>query len=365
MTGRERLLRTIAARPTDRPALAPFLHVNFIKEHRRDNGVDPVVETVAVYDEFGFDVIHRNCTPLYDDLLVEGPDWKPAVAEVGDGQKTLTTVTVSTPGGQLRRVVQSSKLYEYESSCFLVEPPIKSPADFDLFVRYQPPVPAIDTTDIGRARDLVGDKGIIAPWIHGAFNEVAYLLRGSSILLDPLDDEGFYRSMIAYFLPRNVEKVRQFVAAGAEFISIGGNEANGATTGPAYFRRYVLDYELQLMQSLHALGTRGIYHNCGRAALLLPILHEIGMDVYESLTAAPFGDTDLETATRVMHDVALMGGIDQIDFLRKATPAQVTDRVRQVAEIAARHARFIIGTSDYINENTPVENLHALRAAFA
>jgi len=61
--------------------------------------------------------------------------------------------------------------------------------------------------------------------------------------------------------------------------------------------------------------------------------------------------------------VGLMGGLDQIEFLRKATPAMIRDRVRAMAQIAARHGRFILGTSDYINECTPVENLHAMRMA--
>jgi hypothetical protein len=32
-------------------------------------------------------------------------------------------------------------------------------------------------------------------------------------------------------------------------------------------------------------------------------------------------------------------------------------------EMAAARGRFIVGTSDYINERTPVENLRAMRAA--
>ena len=132
MNSRQRILRTIAGLPVDRPPLAPFLHVNFIKEHRRDNTIDPVVETIAVCEEFGFDLIHRNCTPVYDDFTIEGPDWKPRVTEAGGARKQLNTVTVSTPGGELRRVMQSTRLYEYESSCFVAEPPIKSPADLDL-----------------------------------------------------------------------------------------------------------------------------------------------------------------------------------------------------------------------------------------
>jgi uroporphyrinogen decarboxylase len=363
MNSRQRILNVVAGQPVDRPAVAPFLHVNFVKEHRRSNDVDPVAETIAVYEEFGFDLIHRNCTPLYDDLTIEGPDWKPEISETGNAEKQIVTVTVQTPGGELRRVVQSSKLYEYEWSCFLIEPPVKSPADLDLFMHYQPPVPTIDTADIVRAGQLVGEKGIVAPWVQGAFNEIAYLLRGHAVLLDPLEDEGFYRSMISYFLGRNLEKIRQFTAAGAEFISVGANEANGTAVGPDYFRRYIFEYERQLMESLHAFGGRAIYHNCGRAALLLPILREIGMDVYESLTPPPFGDTDLAEAARIMSGRGLMGGMDQIDFLRKATPDMIRRRGREMVEIALRHGRYILGTSDYINEGTPTENLHALRAA--
>jgi hypothetical protein len=353
----------MAGQPVDRPALAPFLHINFIKEHRRDTSIDVIAETVAVYEEFGFDLIHRNCTPDYDDFAIAGPDWEPRVTETGGDLSKQTTVTVRTPGGELRRVTQTDRLYEYEWSYFVVEPPIKTPADLDLFMRYQPPVPAIDTGAIARARKLTGDRGIVAPWVQGAFNEVAFLLRGSPILLDPLDDEGFYRQMIAHFLGRNLEKIRQFIAAGAEFLSVAGNEANGMTTGPDYFRQYVMEYETRLMAALHGFGGRAIYHNCGRAAQLLPILREIGMDVYESLTPPPFGDTLLADVIRVMDGVALMGGIDQIEFLRKATPDEVKRRVREMAGIVARHGRFILGTSDYINESTPAANLHAMREA--
>ena len=74
--------------------------------------------------------------------------------------------------------------------------------------------------------------------------------------------------------------------------------------------------------------------------MLLPVLREIGMDVYQSLTPPPFGDTGLDDALRVMEGITLMGGIDQIDFLRKATPDAV---YRQAAEMLriARAARSL------------------------
>jgi hypothetical protein len=337
--------------------------VNFVKEHRQRHDLDLVAETILVYQELGFDAIHRNCTPEYDDFLIEGPNWEAKVTETGDATRKVVTLTVVTPGGELRRVTQSDRLYEYESSCFLVEPAIKTAADLDLCIRYQPPVPKIDVSEIRRARALVGDDGIVAPWAQGAFNEIAYLVRGHAVLLDPLDDEGFYRELISYFLARNLQKLGQFVAGGADFISLGGNEANGAAVGPDFFRRHILEHEVRLMQGIHGFGGRAIYHNCGRGVRLLPVLREIGMDVYESLTPPPFGDTPLEDALRIMDGIALMGGIDQIDFLRKSTPEAIRRRVSEILEIAAERGRFIVGTSDYINEHTPIENLRAIRAA--
>ena len=40
--------RLASQRRLDRPALAPFLHINFIKEHRRDSAVDVVAESPAL-----------------------------------------------------------------------------------------------------------------------------------------------------------------------------------------------------------------------------------------------------------------------------------------------------------------------------
>ena len=45
-----------------------------------------------------------------------------------------------------------------------------------------------------------------------------------------------------------------YVAAGADFISLAGNEANGRAVGPEYFRRHVLPYEIRLVEALHGLG---------------------------------------------------------------------------------------------------------------
>jgi hypothetical protein len=38
-------------------------------------------------------------------------------------------------------------------------------------------------------------------------------------------------------------------------------------------------------------------------------------------------------------------------------------RISEMLGIAAERGQFIVSTSDYINEHTPIENVHAIRAA--
>jgi uroporphyrinogen-III decarboxylase len=78
---------------------------------------------------------------------------------------------------------------------------------------------------------------------------------------------------------------------------------------------------------------------------------------------APFGDTLLEEAMARMPGMPLMGGLDQIAFLRQATPAAVKEQTRKRLDVARQHGRFIVGANDYFNERTPLTNLQAMREA--
>ena len=130
------------------------------------------------------------------------------------------------------------------------------------------------------------------------------------------------------------------------------------------FEQFVMPYEMQLIGAIHEAGGKMIYHNCGDARYLLPLYAKMGIDLYESLTEAPFGDTVLADALReIPRPTVLSGGIDQIQFLKTATPDEVRSRVREVLELAKQRGGFILAASDYFSEGTPPENLQAFADA--
>jgi len=364
MNGRTRLTNTITGNETDRMPVSPFIWHNFIREYANDADADVISAGIETYKSFGLDTILRTCTigGTLDFTNEDCDNWRVKTHEENDGKVIVTTIT--TPDGRLcerKNVRKKTKYYDLEA---VFEYFIKTSADFDIFLKHQPPVPAYDCTVINNARTLLGDDGLVAPWISGAFNTVGRLRNLQKVFTDPYEDEGFYRELIGYFLSRTVVFTKQLVDAGADIISGEGNMATGTMAGPGFFEEYVLPYEEKLVREVQRQGAFYLYHNCGDAKSLLPLYSGIGMDVYESLTAPPNGDTLLDEAFFYFApEITLSGNIDQIDFLINATPEQVYNRTKTVVMAAKERGRFILATSDYIEEGTPHDNIRAMVSA--
>ena len=367
MSSRELLWDTLSGKSTSRIPVAPFLFSNAVNEANCGEPKDPVAAAIALYRRFGFDILLRNyiLSDYLDETCVSAPNWqaqKHTVQRGAGGWDEQTVVT--TPERQLTQVKSYRRVSPYEVVEAVTEYYIKDPADFEQFKKYQPSLAQYDCSIVAHARELIGDSGLTGPWIQGAFNTLGMYRDLSLLLVDPYDDEDFYTEMMEYFGERAAGYMRQAIRAGADFISMSGNMASGSMAGPKMFAHYVRPYEMRMIAGVHEAGAKIIYHNCGDASKLLPLYSGMGIDMYESLTPPPYGDTVLEEALRLIaKPTALSGGIDQIDFLKKATPDQVRSRVQEVLDAVKPRGAFVLAASDYILEGTPEENLFALAEA--
>lgn len=362
---RELLLRVFHQQPVDRIPVSPFIHVNHVKEFFESNEVDWVSKTPEVYAHYGFDLIHRNCSAVFDAYGPPGPEWSMKRSQTQTGRDLSTVTTIHTPQGDLRCREELHWVHEYDAEASPVEYPIKTKTDFECFLRYQPPPAEADVSDIKKAKKLVGAAGVTAPWIQGAFNLVAYHYRKiDELLLDVLLDHDFYRAMMEHFLARYKIFVQQLIAAGADVLSYGANIANGKLVGREFFQKHIWPFEKDLIDFIQGQGVPVLYHNCGYARNLIPLYPSLGLRAYESLTPTPYGDTVLAEAVRAFGlGTTLMGGIDQLDVLRTGTPQELECAVRRVLDTVRGRCHFILGTSDYFNENTPQEKIFILAEA--
>lgn len=365
LTSKERLLRLLRREAIDRVPISPRIFRNVIFEFLGTKSVDIVEGAVTYCKHYGFDIIDWNCTPPIEEFDIEGPNWHPMTRQEVSGDTTYEIVTVKTPGGNLQRTYATTVTGPWEVETALVEYPIKTERDFDLICEFQPPAVALDTGSVTRAMRLIGDDGIVSPSVHGPFNILVYYYRKlEDLLLDIRLNPRFYHRMMEHFTKRHLAYLDQLAATGAPLFDIGANVANSKLVSAKFWVENMLPYENVFADYVQSRGATAQLHNCGYAAGHLDVYRQLHHRAWGYLAPPPHGDTDLAAAiAKLPRDMILWGHVDQIDFLRQATPAQIDARVSQIMDIIKPRGNYILGTTDYLEVNTPPENLRALVAA--
>jgi uroporphyrinogen-III decarboxylase len=240
---------------------------------------------------------------------------------------------------------------------------MKTRGDFEIIRKYAPPADAMDCRLIQRAREAVGEKGLVTTCIHGVFNQLAQFRSLELVLMDPLTDEALYREMMDWSFETVLKRVKKVMESGPDVIEMAGNLAT-SDVGPKFYTDYILEYEKKLADAIHEMGGLVLFHNCGDAAKIMHLYNDMSIDCWGYLTPEPFGDVDLDEALRVMRpDMALRGNVDQVEFLVKSTPDEVRERVREVLLKAKPRGNWILSTTDFFFDETPYENIMAFAEA--
>lgn len=365
LTGRERILRLLRGETIDRFPICPRVFQNVVYEYNGSRDIDFVPRMIDYYRVFGFDIIDWNCTPRphfeLEEFCREGPQWRPTVTERRGDQIIERTVVVETPKGRLQRTMAVTTVSPWEDEMAVLEYPIKSERDFDLIEEFMPPPYEVDISSIAEAIRCIGDDGIVSPSFHGPFNIICFGYRNlSDLLVDVVTSPDFYHRMMRYFLDRLKQYSSQMLRLPVPMLDIGANMANGIVVSPGFLVEHILPYENELADFLQDQGTAALYHNCGYAAHHLGAYNKLKHRLWGYLAPAPHGDVELKDAVaKVPPELILWGHVDQIEFLRQATPAAIDERVKYICEVMKPRGNYILGTTDYLETETPPENIRA------
>ncbi len=381
MTGRERLLKTFRGEKVDRVPVCPWIYDNSIYRYFdippedqkwRENNECMAELTIEVAEHFGFDHLHRLATPRHAHDEKSSGDGKWVVESEFKRIKGKDTeiTTITTPEKRLRQVKEFEQTSHYTYIEAIREYYIRDRDDFDQFVKYQPPFeeaiyPQIkdEFINLERARESLGDDGVVVGCAAGAFSSLNYCRQLELMLMDPLMDRAFHQAQMEYFSNRELTIVEKMVKHGADIIESAGNLAT-SVVGEEFFKDHVLEYEKKLADNIHSLGAFDIFHNCGDADKIMHLYNDMGINAWGYLTPPPYGDVDLDRALEIMNkDMVLLGNIDQVDFLVKATPGEVRERVREVLDKTRSRGNFILSTTDWFFDDTPFENVRAFAEA--
>ena len=370
MTSRERILTVLRGDIPDRVPLAPFVQEEFLKwfypEREKLDRVDTVVELAQAIP---FDVIakpNRFMMPAFfkrdhlnwrvrRDTKREGDFWV-TYLEITTPDHTLTHVTAVPDAGAATAGVMSSVRKHM----------LENEQDIASFVRWLPGADAEAQQEMrGTAAAwsrTIGKSGICAPWgWAGVFNFASDLWGMENVMMAPYVDESTYQTLLDKLTQGMIAYNRPLIEGGVEMIGLQGHMANGRSVSADYFMQHVFPYEKQLIDALHAQGAFTVYHNCGFARALWPCYRELGMTVWETVAEAPQGDNTLVDAKQALGDrMTLLGNLDQVSFMKTATPGAVADRAREIMRIGKPGGRYIFACSDFLEKNTPIENVKAM-----
>jgi len=143
----------------------------------------------------------------------------------------------------------------------------------------------------------------------------------------------------------------------------------GSQSGPlislGMFRRFVAPYLKEMVDCIHSLGGKAIYHSCGAIRAFIPDLIGLGVDLLD-----PIQPVNAEMAPeRLKADfgdrLVFHGGIDMQHLLPHGSPDEVRAEVRRYCQALGRNGGYILGPAHLFQPDVPPENILAVYDAIA
>ena len=202
-------------------------------------------------------------------------------------------------------------------------------------------------------KERIGGEKLIEGWIEGPCAEAADLRGINTLMTDFFDDPAFVRDMFDFVLEMELQFAKAQVEAGIDIMGLG--DAAASLVGPQIYEEFVLPYEKQMVDALHAMGVKVRLHICGNIGRILDGIGSLGCDLVDVDFMVPMS----KCRQAMGPEQVLDGNIDPVAALRNGTPESIT------AAIAACHRestpRYLVAAGCEVPRDTPEENLLAMR----
>lgn len=373
MTSRERLLTVLGGGIPDRVPVSFFVQEEFLSFYFPGRSrIRRLEEAVQCAGELGFDVMVRGKEFEVPHFMKKSfPGWELSIYEKAEGGNRYFTYEIKTPSRTLKQVevgpdIEAAMSGIHRSTCEYL---IKDRDDLEAFRKYVPHIDPETIREMGdyaqHSRKVIGDLGICVPWgWAGIYNQAATYRSVEALMMDPYMDEAFYEDYMGTLTELMIEYNSALAGVGFDAIGIQGNIANSGMVGTAFFEEHILPYEKRLVDAISERGTHTVYHNCGKARVLQGCYVKMGLTAWETIAEDPQGDNTLRQAKEnVGESLVLIGNIDQVNFLKTASPNQIRARVEEMMSIGKPGGKYIFAASDFLEAGTPVENIIAAIAA--
>lgn len=141
----------------------------------------------------------------------------------------------------------------------------------------------------------------------------------------------------------------------------------GSQRGPLIslpmFEQFLAPYLKEMIDHIHALRGRVMFHSCGAIQSFIPRLIELGVDLLDPIQ--PVAPAMQPEALKAAYSGRLCfhGGMDMQHLLPHGTPAQVTAEARRYCEVLGADGGYILSPAHLFQPDVHPENLLAVYQA--
>jgi uroporphyrinogen decarboxylase len=138
----------------------------------------------------------------------------------------------------------------------------------------------------------------------------------------------------------------------------------GSQKGPLIslpmFRMFVAPYLQEMIDCIHGLGARVLFHSCGRIEPFIPELIRLGVDLLDPIQPAGPEMQPERLKLAFEKELSFHGGIDMQKLLPMGTPAEVSAQVRRYCKVLGQGGGYVLAPAHLFQPDVPPENILAL-----
>ncbi|MBN2322282.1 MAG: hypothetical protein JXQ30_00990 [Spirochaetes bacterium] len=364
MTSRERLLLAMNREVPDRlPATVHSWMVYFLNRYMQ--GVDQY----EAYEITGLDMVIYEA--VYeggieggmfwtDGDMMQTDSWRVVKEKDGHGRSTITIVT---PEKTLRMAVEIN-----EQTAWIVEYLVKDKEDVRIVDKYMP-YPKMDVEAMNGISDRIGNRGILRTHVFGygqpgCWQDACCLFGTTNMIYATYDDPAWVHEFLRVLQGKKLDWIYGLDGVRIDIMELGGGDASDTVISPALFEEFVLPYDRGLIEALHDVGLRAVYHTCGGMMDILSGIRATGADGSETLTPRGMGgNVDLRRVKKTLGGgMFLQGGFDQLHGFVNCDVETTKRMVKKCFEEAGEGGGYIVCPSDHFFD-AAVENVKAFAEA--
>jgi hypothetical protein len=378
MTGKERILATLAGQPPDRVPFAPNLwqwfHVN------RGAGRLPAALAGAgdpidalrllgadVLSKFDGAVVREHLGNCHKSVSYEGdPLARPAWTSFVDFEGgPLQRARVETPQGTLTHVwqylPQAAAPFEAEHWWKEFDREYAAVRAWMLDRRF-----TVDHDALRRGLAKIGDDGLLLlQLLPTPLKQFHWLAGPAAASLFIVDHPEAMHELAGILTQQALAVVEQVADLTEATIFEVPDNLDSTFYSPRLFREFCLPMLRQAAALIHARGKYLFVHACGKLKALAALIEQSGVDCVEGQAHPPLGDWHLDETRALSPRLILCGGMtaNEQEWHGTGTAERIDAFVRDLFGSLGDRRRFLFASGCNTSPSAPFENLVAFRDA--